>query len=203
MGPPLDPFRFLQNALAGWVNRHQQDVINYLQEENRVLKQQLAGRRIRLTDDQRRRLAVHAKKLGRRLLGEIASIVTPDTLLAWHRRLIARKYDGSSKRGLGRPPLLAKIRQLIVRMTSENSSWGYTRIQGALGNLGHRVGRGTIVRTLKAHGIEPSPERLKKTPWHEFLAAHWELLAAAEFFTVEVWTRSGLRLQRWSERYHQ
>ena len=192
MGPPLDPFRFLQIVLAGWVNRHQQDVIDYLREENRVLREQLGGKRLRLNDDQRRRLAVRAKKLGRKVLKEVASLVTPDTLLTWHRRLIARKYDGSSKRGPGRPPLAARIKRLIVRMASENRCWGYTRIQGALTNIGHRVGRGTIVRTLKAHGVEPAPQRCKKTTWKEFLETHWDVLAATDFFTVEVWTRSSL-----------
>ena len=193
MGPPLDPFRFLQIVLAGWVNQHQQDVIDYLREENRVLREQLGGKRLRLNDDQRRRLAARAKKLGRKVLGEVASLVTPDTLLTWHRRLIARKYDGSSKRGPGRPPLAAKIKRLIARMATENRCWGYTRMQGALINLGHRVGRGTIVRTLKMQGVEPAPERCKKTTWQEFLSTHWEVLAAADFFTVEVWTLSGLK----------
>ena len=193
MGPPLDPFRFLQIVLAGWVNQRQQDVIDYLREENRVLREQLGGKRLRLNDDQRRRLAARAKKLGRKVLGEVASLVMPDTLLTWHRRLIAHKYDGSSKRGPGRPPLAAQIKRLIVRMATENRCWGYTRIQGALTNIGYRVGRGTIVRTLKAHGVEPAPERQRKTSWQEFLSTHWEVLAAADFFTVEVWTLSGLK----------
>ena len=162
--------RFASSRLS-WlvgVNRHQQDVIDYLREENRVLREQFGGKRLRLNDDQRRRLAVRAKKLGRKVLKEVASLVTPDTLLTWHRRLIARKYDGSSKRGPGRPPLAARIKRLILRMASENRCWGYTRIQGALTNIGHRVGRGTIVRTLKAHGVEPAPQRCKKTTWKEF-----------------------------------
>ena len=126
------------------------------------------------------------------MLGEVASIVTPDTLLAWHRKLIARKYDGSDRRGPGRPPVMEKIRSLVVRMATENRDWGYTRIRGALANLGHRVARGTIANILKQNGIEPAPERLNKTTWREFLQAHWEVLAATDFFTVEVWTRSGL-----------
>ena len=126
MGPPLDPFRFLQIVLAGWVNQRQQDVIDYLREENRVLREQLGGKRLRLNDDQRRRLAARAKKLGRKVLGEVASLVMPDTLLTWHRRLIAHKYDGSSKRGPGRPPLAAQIKRLIVRMATESRCWRYT-----------------------------------------------------------------------------
>ncbi len=188
----LDPFRFILIVLAGWANQQQQDINDYLKEENRVLREQLGNKRLRLNDEQRRRLAVRAKKLGHKVLGEVASIVTPDTLLTWHRKLIARKYDGSQRRGPGRPPMMKQIRTLVLRMATENRDWGYTRIRGALANLGHRVARGTIANILKQHGIEPAPERLKKTPWREFLQVHWEVLAAADFFTVEVWTRSGL-----------
>ena len=99
----LDPFRLLLISLAGYLNQQQQEVIDYLQEENRVLHEQLGSRRLRLNDDQRRRLAVRARKLGRLVLHELATIVTPETLLAWHRKLIARKYDGSKQRGPGRP----------------------------------------------------------------------------------------------------
>jgi putative transposase len=106
--------------------------IDYLQEENRVLREQLGGRRLRFNDDQRRRLAVRAKKLAWRMLHEGSTIVTPATLLAWRRRLIARKYDGSKQRGRGRPRTKDEIRQLVVRMATENRDWGYRRIQGAL-----------------------------------------------------------------------
>jgi hypothetical protein len=87
----LDPFQFLLVAVAGWMNQRQQQVIEYLREENRVLREQLGDRRLRFNDDQRRRLAVRAEGLGRKLLTEVASLVTPDTLLAWHRKLIAQK----------------------------------------------------------------------------------------------------------------
>jgi putative transposase len=186
------PFRFVLVALAGWINQQQRDVIDYLQEENRALREQLGPGRLRFTDDQRRRLAAKAKILGRRVLRDIATIVTPDTLLAWHRRLIAQQYDGSTRRGPGRPPIMPEIRALIVRMATENRDWGYTRIQGALANLGHQVGRGTVANILREHGLEPAPERLKKTTWTQFLKTHWNVLAAADFFTVEVWTGRGL-----------
>jgi len=99
----LDPFQFLLVAVAGWMNRHQQQTIEYLREENRVLRKQLGDRRLRFNDDQRGRLAARAIGLGRKLLAEVATLVTPDTLLAWHRKLIAQKYDGHEKRGPGRP----------------------------------------------------------------------------------------------------
>jgi hypothetical protein len=106
------PLRLLLVTLAGWINQQQRDVIDYLQEENRVLREQLGPRRLRFTDDQRIRLAAKARVLGRRVLEELRSIVTPDTLLAWHRTLIARKYDGHQRRGPGRPPVTAERARL-------------------------------------------------------------------------------------------
>ena len=151
MVPLSSPPRFVLVALAGWVNQQQREVIDYLQEENRALREQLGPRRLRFTDDQRRRLAAKAKTLGRRVLRDISTIVTPDTWLARHRRLIAQQYDGSARRGPGRPPVTAAVRELIVRMATENRDWGYTRIQGALANFDHQVGRGTIANILRAH----------------------------------------------------
>jgi hypothetical protein len=120
----LDPFRFVMVSLAGWMNQRQLHAIDYLREENRVLREQLGTRRLRLNDDQRRRLASKAKGLGRKLLSDIATIVTPETLLAWHRRLIAHKYDGSQKRGPGRPSVSGDVEALVIRMANENRSWG-------------------------------------------------------------------------------
>ena len=146
----LDPFRFVLIAVAGWMNQHQLQVIDYLREENRVLREQLGGRRVRLNDDQRRRLAAKAKWLGRKLLAEVATIVTPETLLAWHRKLIAQKYDGSDSRRRGRPRTDGKIEALVVRLAEENRDWGYRRILGALANLGHHLARGTITKYPQA-----------------------------------------------------
>jgi putative transposase len=185
------PLRFLLVALAGWINQQQRDVIGYLQEENRVLREQLGPRRLRFTNDQRICLAAKAKTLGRRALTEIRSIVTPDTLLAWHRALIARKYDGQLRRGPGRPPVTAEIRELVVQMATENRSWGYTRIQGALANLHHHVSRGTIANIPEAARDRTRSERQKRTTWQEFLRTHRGVLAAADFFSVEVWTGEG------------
>jgi transposase InsO family protein len=192
MVPVSHTLGFLVVALAGWINQQQREIIDYLQAENRVLREQLGPRRLRFTNDQRIRLAAKAKRLGRQVLHQFKTIVSPDTLLAWHRHFIARKYDGHQHRGPGRPASTAQIRQLVVRMATENRDRGYTRIQGALANLGHDVGRGTIASILRQHGIEPARERRKRTTWREFLRAHWDVLAAADFFTVEVWTASGL-----------
>jgi transposase InsO family protein len=175
------------------MNQRQLHVIDYLREENRVLREQLGGRRVRLNDEQRRRLAVRAKALGRKILAEVASIVTPETLLAWHRKLIAQKYDGTAHRAPGRRRTAGEIEALVVRMAEENRDWGYRRLEGALSNLGHELARSTIAQILERHGIEPAPERSRKTTWKEFLSRHWELIVAADFFTVEVWTRRGLQ----------
>jgi putative transposase len=193
MAKVLDPFRFLLVSLAGWMNGRQLQIIDYLREENLVLREQLGGRRVRFNDDQRRRLAAKAKGLGRKILKEVATVVRPETLLAWHRKFIARKYDGSARRAPGRPPTAAQLEALVLRMATENRDWGYRRIQGALFNLGHELARSTIAEILKRHGMEPASERNRKTTWKEFLSRHWELIVAADFFTIEAWTRRGLQ----------
>ncbi|MFC1609702.1 integrase core domain-containing protein [Myxococcota bacterium] len=190
MQPILDAWFVTTVALAAWLNRQQDKALEYVLAENRVLKEHLTGKgRVRFTDKQRRLLAAKAKGLGRAALKKLDTIVTPDTLLRWHRQLIAKKYDGSDKRGPGRPRIMKEIETLIVRMATENK-WGYLRIAGALKNLGHEVARTTIANVLARHGIEPAPDR--KTTWKQFLRSHWEVLAATDFFTVEVWSPVGL-----------
>jgi len=190
----LQPWQLLLLIAAGWVNRQQQQVIDYLRTENQVLKEKLGKRRILLNDDQRRRLAVKAKVLGRKLLTEVGTLVTPDTLLRWHRLLVAKKWDYSQRRQHqpGRPQLAQEIQELVVRLAQENPSWGYDRIQGALGNLGHDLSDTSVGNILKAHGIEPAPERRRNTTWKTFLKAHWDVLAAVDFTTIEVWGLKGL-----------
>jgi len=183
------PLHLIVAALLGWFTREQREVIEFLREENRVLKAQLHGRRLRLTNDERSRLAVLGQRLGRRLLAEVTTIVTPDTILRWHRDLIAGKWT-YAKRRPGRPGVQVAIRRLVVRMAEDNPSWGYTRIQGALKNLNHRVARSTIAKILREQGIPPSRER--PMTWRTFLRAHWQALVAADFFTTEVWTPRGL-----------
>lgn len=183
------PLRALLLTTIGWVCREQQRQIDYLVEENRVLKEQLGGRRLRLTNAQRRRLAEKGKLLGRRLLGRVATIVTPDTILRWHRTLIAAKWTFPNRQRCRRG-VMAEIRTLVIRMARENSSWGYSRIQGAVGDLGHRVGRSTVARILKAEGLKPAPGR--PSSWATFMKATWGQCAAADFFTTEVWTARGL-----------
>src|SRR6266702_2068195 len=160
--------------------------------ENRMLRNQIKGR-IRLSDGERKTLADIGKKLGKRALAEVASIVTPDTILAWHRKLVAQKFDGSTQRkALGRPKIDAELEALVVRMAQENRSWGYDRIVGALANLGHTISDQTVGNILKRHGIAPAPERKATTTWKEFIRTHLDVLVATDFFTTEVWTLGGL-----------
>ena len=183
--------QFVVLFLVGWITRHQQDVVEYLRAENRVLREQLGGRRLRLTDPQRARLARKGKRLGRKLLGEVATIVTPDTILRWYRRLVAEKYS-SPPRSPAATRVAEPIAALVVRIAQENPTFGYTRIRDAVQNLGRSVSRTSVANVLAANGIDPAPERGERTPWATFLAAHWETLAAADFFTVEVLSAFGL-----------
>ncbi len=183
---------FLLLTVSGWVNRRQLAAIEYLREENRVLRDHLGDKRLRYTDAQRRRLAAKGKALGRARLKELGTIVTPDTILRWYRQLIATKYDGSGKRGPGRPRKPEEIRTLVVRMAKENRTWGYTRIVGAMKELGFTVGRSTVAAILTEHGLPPAPERGRSMTWSEFLRAHWDGIAAMDIFTVEAVTLTGL-----------
>ena len=117
----------------------------------------------------------------------------PDTILAWHRKLIAQKFDGSRQRKApGRPPIDPELETLVVRLAKENRSWGYDRIVGALANLGYTVSDQTVGNILKRHAIAPAPERKTTTTWKEFIRTHLDVLVATDFFTAEVWTLGGL-----------
>ena len=164
----------------------------YLVTENRILRHQLTGR-MRLTDGERTTLAAIGHKLGKQALKEVATIVKPATILAWHRKLVAQKFDGSTQRqSPGRPKIDPELEALIVRMAQENRSWGYDRIVGALANLGLTVSAQTVGNILKRHGIPPAPERKTTTTWKEFIRTHMDVLVATDFFTAEVWTLGGL-----------
>src|SRR5262244_1828381 len=141
----------------------------YLVTENRILRNQVTGR-MRLTDGERKALADIGQKLGKQALKEVATIVKPDTILAWHRRLVAQKFDGSSQRTApGRPRIDPELEALVVRMALENRSWGYDQIVGALANLGYTLSDQTVGNILKRHGISPAPQRQKTMPWRAFI----------------------------------
>jgi hypothetical protein len=171
----MDPFRFVLIAMSGWMNERQLQMIDYLREENKVLREQLAGGRLRLNDDRRRRLAVKANGLGSKLLSEVATIVTPETLLAWHRKPIALKYDGSAKRRTGLLLTVDEIKAVVVRMAEENRGWAIA-ISRAHFPISDTISpASTIAAILERHGI-----------------------VAADFFTVEVWTKCGCSGSSWS-----
>jgi hypothetical protein len=160
----------------------------YLVTENPILRSRITGR-VRLTDGERTTLAEIGKKLGRQALEDVASIVKPDTILAWHRKLVVQKFDSSSqRRSPGRPTIDAELEVLVVRMARENRSWGYDRIVGALANLGYTISDQTVGNMLKRHSIPPAPERKTTTTWKEFIRSHLDVLVATDFFTAEVWT---------------
>jgi transposase InsO family protein len=164
----------------------------YLMTENRILRKQIQGR-VRLSDGERKSLAVIGKQLSKQALADVARIVTPETILAWHRKLIAKKFDGSQHRKApGRPKVDQELEALVVRMAQENRSWGYDRIVGALAHLGYTISDQTVGNILKRQGIPPAPERKKTTTWKEFIRTHMAVLVATDFFTAEVWTLSGL-----------
>ena len=164
----------------------------YLAAENRILKAQLNGR-LRLSDAERATLGEIGRRLGRKVLGEVANVAQPATILAWYRRLVARKFDGSKERRTpGRPRIDRDLEQLIVRVAKENSDWGYDRIAGALANLGYEISDQTVGNILLRHALPPAPERKRTTPWATFIRTHLAVLAGTDFFTVEVLTLRGL-----------
>ena len=177
---------------TGLVNQELLLQNEYLAAENRILKSH-CKQVLRLNDGERATLAEIGKRLGRKALQQVACVARPDTILAWYRRLIAHKFDGSNqRRAAGRPRLGREIEELVVRLARENSAWGYDRIVGALSNLGHRVSDQTVGNILRRHGIAPAPKRSQTTTWTDFIHRHRAVLAGTDFFTVEVLTWRGL-----------
>ena len=178
--------------VTGLVNQKLLLQNEYLIAENRILRAYLPAR-MRLSDPERSTLAEIGKRLGRTALQQVACVAKPDTILAWYRRLIARKFDGSKFRtSPGQPRITPEAEALIVRFARENSGWGYDRIVGALGNLGHPVSDQTVGNILRRYGIQPAPKRSQNTSWRDFIASHMAVLAGTDFFTVEVLTWRGL-----------
>jgi putative transposase len=180
---------FLVVMLACALNERMQKKLDYTQAEVRVLKEvveTLTGKkRAPLTDPQRRRLAILGKDLTPKERTEVCEIVKPATILAWFRNLVAQKYDGSDKRGPGRPRTAADIRKLVIEIAEANPGWGYTKIRDALRGLKINIGRTTIADILEEAGLEPAPERDKKRTWKQFMRSHSDSLYACDFFSVE------------------
>ena len=159
--------------------------------ENRILKARLP--RLRLCDSERQTLAEIGKRLGSKALEKVAGIAKPVTILGWYRKLIANKFDGAKKRrSPGRPRIRPETEHLVLRLARENSGWGYDRIVGALANLGHQLSDQTVGNILRRHGVAPAPKRSQSTTWKDFIRSHMDVLAATDFFTVEVLTWRGL-----------
>jgi len=138
-------------------------------------------------------LAEIGKKLGKQALEQVANIVKPETILGWHRKLAAEKFDGSNQRkSLGRPRVDKELEDLVVQMAKENRSWGYNRLAGALVHLGYDISAQTVGNILKRRGLPTAPERQKTTTWRAFIRTHMDILWATDFFTTEVWTMRGL-----------
>jgi hypothetical protein len=171
--------------LSEWVRQEQEKVIEYLRTENQVLREKHGNQRILLNTNQRRRLAVKGKVLGRKTLQEFAIATQADTILRWHRELVVQNgYARPRGRATGRPRTDPAIVDLTLQMAAENVSWGYKRIQGALDNLGHRICSSTVANILKAHGVEPAPERRRQLPWRVFLKAHRDTLKGVDLSTI-------------------
>ncbi|WP_145223894.1 MULTISPECIES: hypothetical protein [Gimesia] len=156
----LQPWQLFFIMMAGWVNRHQQEVIEYLRTENQVLKEKQGKKRILLNDEQRRRLAVKGKILGRKRLEEVGTLFTPDTILRWHKKLVAIKWDYSDlrKNNSGRPQLSDEVKRLVSNRKRERHL-GYDRIAAAVINLGYKISDESVRQILKEQGIEPAPDR--------------------------------------------
>ncbi len=178
--------------LTGSVNQELLLQNEYLAAENLILKAKLPSR-LRLSDPERATLAEIGKRVGRKALREVASVAKPDTILAWCRRLVAKKFDGSKHPQYpGRPAIQPDVEALVVRMARENTGWGYDRIVGALANLGYHLSDQTLGNILRRHGIAPAPKRSRTTSRKDFIAAQMNVIAGADFFTVEVLSWRGL-----------
>jgi hypothetical protein len=190
----LQPLHVFVAVLIEYVRTQQEMVIEYLHAENQVLREQIGGNRVLLTDDQRRLLAVKGKALGRRQLRKIATIAQADTILRWHRELLAP--DGSpcpkATGKTGRPRKSQAVVNLVLRMARDNVSWGYKRIEGAMRNLGYSICAGTVANILKQHGIEPAPSRQRTISWSTFFKAHWDAFDGIDLDRIRRWITEGL-----------
>jgi len=162
----LKPWQLFFLILSGWVNRRQQEIIEFQNAQIQALMDKMGRKRILLSDDQRRLLAVKGKALGRKTIMELTTIVTPDTILRWHRRLIAEKWDYSDRRhhAPGRPRVPDVVVQLVLRMAKENPTWGYDRIQ--------RVLWPTWDSTFPIRPSETSSERTVSNPFQNESIGH-------------------------------
>ena len=177
--------QFLIALIAYAINERMARRVDYLREEVLVLKEALAAAtgttRIKLSAEQRRRLALKGKELTAEERRACCQIVRPETILAWFRQRAAQKYDSSKARKAGRARKTADVRELVVELAPDNPGWGYTRIRDALRGLKIDIGCTTVANILAEAGVEPAPERNHKRTWQQFLKSHWETLYACDF----------------------
>ncbi len=187
---------------ANWLDEPETAAcIEFLLEENKVLREQLdihaKGKRLRYTAKQKRRLSDAGRNLGRQLLMQFANLVTPETIYAWHRKFVVMKYTPKGRDLSAAKARSAKRDALIIKIATENTGWGYGRIQGMMQHLGyHKISTSTIGEVLRESGIQPSPTRKRGVSWKEFVRIHAEQIAATDFFFVPVWTLRRLAMFR-------
>jgi hypothetical protein len=184
---PFQPWKIVLAVLSEFVRKEQEKVIEYLQSENQILRENLGGNRVLLSDEQRRRLAIKGKALGRQQLKKVATVAQADTILRWHRELVELNNYTEPKQNVGRPPTDKEIVELVLRLARENVSWGYKRIEGALHNLGYAICSSTVANILKQHGIEPAPTRQRTTSWSTFIKAHWDVFNGLDLNAFTLW----------------
>ncbi len=121
------------------------------------------------------------------MLEQCTELFTADTVIRWYNKLIAEKYDVSSKRGkVGRPPITTEIVNLVIRFKKENPRWGYEKIKDQMEYLGFEISKSSVKNILIENGYDPEPDLIVRSTWHEFLKSHWEVMAACDFFTIEL-----------------
>ena len=179
----------LVTCLAYCIDKELYKAIDYLREQVRVLveHQENQANRIRLTNRQRMRVAAKAKRLSRKMLEQCTEMFTPDTIMRWYRQLVAKKYDGSQNRSSpGRPQITEEIVILVIRFKKENPRWGYQKITDQIVYLGFKISKSTVKNILIENGYDPDPDLTIRSTWHEFIKSHWDVLAACDFFTIEL-----------------
>lgn len=179
----------LATYIAYFIDKELYKAMEYLKVQLEVLieEREKQNKRILLTDRQRIRIAAKAKRLSRKMLDQCTVLFTPDTVIRWYNKLIAEKYDGSSKRGkVGRPQMTPEIVALVIRFKEENLRWGYQKITDQIVYLGYEISKSTVKNILIENGFDPEPDLTVRSTWHEFIRSHWDVLAACDFFTIEL-----------------
>ena len=199
MEKEVHPFKiFFLTTLASWMNREQSEIIEYLLTANDVLKKKLeaGGKRIKFTDTERARLARKGCRLSWKNLCRFSNLVTPETIIRWHKKFIAKKYDSSkSSKNTEARKRRETVCSLVCKIAKENPSWGFGKIVGALKHIGIRRSRTTVRRIMYSNGFDPKPDGEKtivNNSWNRFIRTHLNLIMAADFFNQEVWTLRGL-----------